>query len=324
MTRFPLILLLSVLMSCAGMIENGPPRGSGTSPESKEQFVLPEVSGETRLVFERTLGDNLEINSPRGLSFGIDGTLYLCDRENSSILRIGSDGETVSSFSGLDSRTERRFLPSDVSVSGGIEIYALDSVNSRILRLDRNLKNAYTVYQPDSGEDQFGIFGKFGGLAFDQTSGDLFVTDTDNGAVVRIDMLGGNIHTSGKFGSERLSLREPLGLDTGADGSIYIADRGNAAVGILPHFGGALSFIGGGMLEAPVDVAVLSNDRIIAADKRGVVIFDRTGTPLAIAGYGTDREMSPRSVAFFGGKIYISDAASSRVLEYSIREKSAP
>ncbi|MFC1490315.1 NHL repeat-containing protein [Candidatus Latescibacterota bacterium] len=320
MTRFLLLSIVTVFISCAGTGERG--STPGISPEPAKPFVLPKVSGEIELVFERTLGGNIDIKSPWGLSFGIDGTLYLCDRDNSSILRIEPSGEIVSSFSGFDSRTERLFLPSDVSVSGGIEIYALDSVNSRILRLDRNLKNAYAVYQPDSGGDRsMATFGTFGGLAFDQTSGDIFVTDRDNGTVIRIDMLGGNIHTSGKFGSERMSLSEPLGLDVDGDGALYIADRANGAVGILSHFGGTLSFIGGDILEAPVDVAVLPDSRFIAADTRGVMIFDKAGNPLTLAGYGTDREMSPRSVAYSDGKIYISDALSSSVLVYGIEGK---
>ncbi|MFC1538373.1 NHL repeat-containing protein [Candidatus Latescibacterota bacterium] len=316
MIRFLLLSLFTVFMSCVGM------SGKNAMTELSKPFEPPKASGEIRLVFEKMIGGNTDVKSPWGISFGIDGTLYLCDRDNSRILRIDQNGKIISAFSGFDSRTEKRFLPSDVSVSGGIEIYALDSVNSRILRLDRNLKNAYTVYSPDSGSERSpATFGTFGGLAFDKTSGDIFVTDRDNGTVVRIDMLGGNIHTSGRFGAERLSLREPLGLDVGANGSICIADRGNAAVGVLPHFGGKLSFTGRNLLEAPVDVAVLPDGRIIVADRQGVLMLDSSGTPLALAGYGTDRDMSPRSVAFYGGKIYISDAHSVQILVYSIQEK---
>lgn len=311
-----LLFILLITVSCAGTIEKR------YSPEPRQRSlkpsVLPKVSGDINLDFIGTLGDDINIKSPWGISFGIDGTLYLCDRDKSSIIRLDSDGNIVSQFSGFDSRTERIFLPIDISVSGGIEIYVLDSANSRVLRFDRNLKNAYAIYQPDSDKKRF--FGTFNGLAFDKISGDIFITDRDNSNVIRIDMLGGNIHTTGEFGSEKLSLREPAGMDVANDGTIFIADREYGAVAILPHFGAELTFIGEDTLEAPIDVAVLSGDLIAVADKRGVLILNRKGIPQASAGFGVDREMTPRSVAFFEGNLYISDARSGSILVYKIEK----
>jgi len=317
MIRFTLLTILLTTVSCTGAIEKS--SSPEIMPEPSKSFILPQVSGDINLTFEGILGDNINIKSPWGISLGIDGTLYVCDRDNSSIIRFDRKGNVISQFSGLDSRTERLFLPIDVSVSGGIEIYALDGANSRILRLDRNLKNAYAIYKPDSDEER--LFGSFSGLAFDKKSGDIYVTERNNGTVVRIDMLGGNIHTTGKFGSEKISLREPLGLDVADNGTIYIADRGYGAVGVLHHFGAVLSFIGENNLEAPVDVAVLSGDLVAVADKRGVIILDHSGKPEALAGYGMDREISPRSVAFFEGNLYISDAYSSSILVYKLEDK---
>jgi len=311
----PFILIIAV--SCSGIIERRATLESGQ--KSLKPLVLPKVSGYLKLTFVKTLGNNLNIKSPWGISFGIDGTLYICDRDNSSIIRLDSNGNIISRFSGFDSRTERLFLPIDVSVSGGIEIYALDSANSRVLRFDRNLKNAYAIYEPDF--DKKRLFGTLNGLAFDKISGDIFITDRDNGTVIRIDMLGGNIHTTGEFGSEKLSLRKPAGLDVADDGTIFIADREYGTVAILPHFGAELTFIGKDTLEAPVDVAVLPDNLVAVADRRGVLILNRTGIPQVLAGFGMDREMTPRSVAYLDGYIYISDVQSASVLVYKIEKK---
>ncbi len=314
--RLVLLLILFAAVSCTGAIDRISPHEQGY--KYSKPFTVPDVSGDIKLTFIGTLGKNANIKSPWGISFGIDGTLYLCDRDNSSIIRLDRSGNIISQFSGFDSRTERLFLPIDVSVSGGIEIYVLDSANSRVLRFDRNLKNAYAFYQPYS--DKKGLFGTFNGLAFDKTSGEIFITDRDNGTVIRIDMLGGNIQTTGKFGSEKLSLREPAGLDVADDGTIYIADREYGAVGILHHFGAELMFKGKDKLEAPVDVAVLPGDFIAVADKRGVLILNLAGIPQALAGYGIDREMTPRSVAFFDGCLYVSDVQSASILVYRIEK----
>ena len=185
-----------------------------------------------------------------------------------------------------------------------------------MLRFDRNLKNAYAIYKPKSDDKK--LFSAFSGIAFDKTSGDLFITDRNNGTVIRIDMLGGNIHTAGGFGSEKLSFRDPAGLDVSSNGEIFIADKGNGAVAMLHHFGAEIKFIGKDILEAPVDVAVLPNELIAVADKGGVILFSRDGIPKAMAGFGVDRKINPRSVAYSEGKLYISDAYSASILVYRI------
>ncbi len=308
MIRRICLLLVFTTLSCTSALKS----------ESPQSTVLPKVSGERKLTFIGTFGNNLNIKSPWGISFGIDGTLYVCDRDNSSIIRIDSDGNVISRFNGFDSRTERLFMPIDVSVSGGIEIYALDGANSRVLRFDRNLRNAYTIYKPYSDENK--LFSTLSGIDFDKISGDLFISDRNNGTVIRIDMFGGNIHTSGGFGSEQTSLRDPAGLDVASDGKLFIADREYGAIAEIHHFGAEIRFIGKGILEAPVDVTVLPEGGIAAADRRGILLFSGEGIPQALAGYGTDREMHPRSIAYSEGKLYISDAHSASILVYKINK----
>ena len=306
MIRHICVFIAFITLSCAGTLKK----------ESPQPPVPPNVSGELKLTFIGTFGNNLNIKSPWGISFGIDGTLYVCDRDNSSIIRVDREGNVISRFNGFDSRTERLFLPIDVSVSGGIEIYALDGANSRVLRFDRNLKNAYAIYKPDPDENK--LFSTLSGIVFDKTSGDLFITDRNNGTVIRIDMLGGNIHTAGGFGSEQFSFRDPAGLDVASDGKLFIADREYGAVAVLHHFGAEIRFIGKGILEAPVDVALLPEENIAVADRRGIMLFSSEGISQALAGYGMDREMNPRAVAYSDGKLYISDAHSASILVYKI------
>ena len=317
MMRFVSLLLLLFVISCAGTVEKK--SSSESHKQSSENYKIPEVSGDVTLTFLKEIGSSINIKSPWGISFAVDGTLYICDRDNSSIIRIDKDGKVLSQFSGFDSRTESLFFPLDISISGGIEVYALDSANSRVLRFDRNLKNAYTIYKTDS--EKGSIFGTFNGLAFDKISGDLFVTDRNNGTVIRIDMFGGNVHSSGSFGSEKFSLQMPAGLDVSDNGTLYIADRGGGAVAVSSHFGAPLKFIGGNSLEAPIDVSVLPDDLIAVADKKGVVILSTEGSVKALAGFETDRTMSPRSVAFSDSSLYISDARSSSILVYTIGKK---
>ena len=297
-------------VSCAGPVERIP-----SVPELRN-VTPPAVSGSARLVYDGTLGKKGDIRSPWGISFGIDGTLYVCDRDKSSIVRLNSEGEIISRFDSYTNRTERLYAPIDVCSSSGIEVYAVDASNSRVLRFDRNLKNGFTIYR--GGLQEVRLFGSFNGLAYDRISGDLYITDRDAGTVIRIDMLGGSIRSLGGFGSERKSFGEPAGLDIDADGVLYIADTENGSVAVVRKFGSTIDFIGEGVLDAPVDATVMPDGRIAVADRNGIVILSSTGIAEACAGFGEDREMLPRSVAFSDGKVFVSDGHSASILVYRV------
>ena len=316
MNRFFLTALLLIFMfcSCSGMVEKEKLSGKKTSP--KPQLVPPLVTGEMRLTYIKSLGKTAGIVSPWGISFGVDGTLYVCDRDRSSIIRLDSEGNSISRFSGSGSRTERLYSPVDICSTGGLAIYAVDAANSRVLRFDRNLKHSYVLYKKDSAENR--LFSSFSGLAFDKTTGDLFITDRDTGALIRIDMLGGTIKSMGAFGSGKESFQEPAGLDVSDDGTIFIADKDAGAVAILSYFGAKIRHIESKVLESPVDVAVLPDGTIAVACRNGVLVLSARGVPLGMAGYGKDRTMSPRSVAYSEGKLYISDGISGSILVYKI------
>jgi DNA-binding beta-propeller fold protein YncE len=274
----------------------------------------PSVTGAVRLAFLGAFGK--EKISPWGMSFGADGTLYVCDRDHASVIRMDGEGKVISRFNGLESRVERMFAPTDVCASGGIDIYVLDGANSRILRLDRDLRNAFVVY--DGATEEKNRFSTFNGMAYDRESGDLYLTNGSDGSLVRMDMISKTVSATGVFGSEKKSLLEPVGLDVDKDGALMIADRKYGAVAVMSHFGADIRYIGKNVLEAPVDVAVLPQNRLAVADRSGVVIMTRTGTAEALAGYGVDRQMAPRSVAYREGKLYISDALSGSVLVYKL------
>jgi hypothetical protein len=255
--------------------------------------------------------------APVGLSAGIDSTLYLCWTEPARIARIDHSGAILSSFNGIDSRTGSVFRPVDLSVAGGVEVYVLDSGSSRILRLDRNLKNALTVYAAPSGRER--MFGSFRGLAFERTTGDLYVSDRDTGSIKRIDMLGGNIQTSGGFGSEQTSLIDPAGIDCSTDGAIYVADAGTGAIAVQNHFGAAIRFIGRGRLGTPVDVAVLNNGYMAAACRDRVVVLDINGTIIASTESINSLLLEPQAVAFFDNTLYVSDRHSHSIVVFAVR-----
>jgi DNA-binding beta-propeller fold protein YncE len=279
----------------------------------------PPTTGEISLEYVRSFGAEAGIRSPWGISFGVDGTLYVCDRDRSSVVRLDTDGAPLARYSGSGTRVERLYAPIDICSTAGMAVYAIDSADSRVLRFDRNLKNSYVMYRKDFSGNR--LFGTLNGIAFDKISGDMYVTDRDTGSLIRIDMLGGSIASRGSFGSSKESFREPAGLDVSQEGVIYVADRGDGVVAVLENFGANIRHIGRDILEAPVDVAVIPETGIAVADRNGVVMLSPDGAALGSAGYGIDRSLAPRSVTLGEQGLYVSDGVTNTILIYRIVRK---
>ncbi len=322
--RLPVSIAATVLMatalSCTGVTPErsgaARPAGEGTASEVAVAMTPPPaVTGSVVLEDVGIFGGAAAFRTPWGLSFGVDGTLYVCDRDRARIVRLGTDGAVLSTFSGFSSRIERLYAPVDVTSSGGIPVYAVDAAGAAVLRFDRNLRNAYIIYRRNPEEAR--LFGTFAGLAYDADSGDLYIADQDAGAILRLDMLGG-VMERGTFGAGAKPLREPAGLAVGQDGAVYVADAGIGAVGVFANYSAPVRFIGGDVLEAPVDVAVLPDGLLAVADARGIVVMDAKGTALGRAGFGEGRDLSPRGVAYRDGRLYVSDLAARAVVVYTV------
>ena len=161
-------------------------------------------------------------------------------------------------------------------------------------------------------------------LAFD-ANGDLFVADSGIPAVFEIP----NVGTTGAFTAGTQStligatipvggetLKEPAGLAVGPDGTLYIADTGNArVVAFNPQtgFGGVTAAASG--LVSPKGLAVDASGDIYVADSGapGVFVFSATGVETA-AGTVTG-VTEPVGVAVdASGSILIADAITGNIV----------
>ena len=307
--RWFLILIGCLASACAG--------GYGGAP-GELNVQPPPVSGEVKLSFIKMIGLSSGLRSPAGLSLAIDGTLYVCDPGNSSIIRLDPYRGELSRYEGGLSRSGRLFSPVDVSATDGLTVYAVDASGSRLFRFDRNLRNAYPVL--DAELDGGGLFGAFNGLAYDRSTGDIYLTDADAGGVIRIDSFGRDFQSMGYFGSGERSMNQPAGIAVSLDGIVYIADPAAGNIVRMSRSGSDIVYLGEGVLVNPVDVAIIENTGIAVADRDGVVILSDEGVALGVTGFGTDRLMAPRAVEFGGGSLYVSDGLSGVVLVYGVEQ----
>ena len=191
------------------------------------------------------------------------GNLYIVDQQNQRIRRIGADGiiDTIAGtgtpgFSGDEGPALEAELHwgfgSNPNPSGGItyandKLYIADSVNHRIRVMDLVSGTIDTL----AGSGVEGFSGD-GGPAVEAAlnnphdleigpEGDLYIADTDNGAVRAIDLQSGIIRTvvgTGELGlteeeglpATETQLRRPFGIAFDVDGNLFVMDTLNSRI----------------------------------------------------------------------------------------------
>lgn len=221
--------------------------------------------------------ENTRLRFPSSVAFGPDGLLYMIDAGNDRIRRILADG-TIETFAGdgmqgwngdgqhrLMTRFSFPLGTGDDAEPGGAlafgpdgNLYVADFQNHRVRMIDMNDGIVTTVagsYVPPNDVTEFpppaGAFSGDGGLALDAElsfprdiafapDGTLFISDTMNDRVRRVDPVTGVITTIAGtgvrgFGGDHgpaleADLDRPAGLAVGPDGNLYIADQWNHAI----------------------------------------------------------------------------------------------
>ncbi|MGA2267161.1 MAG: hypothetical protein ABSH44_01705 [Bryobacteraceae bacterium] len=200
------------------------------------------------------------LSSPSGLAFDIAGNLYIADRGNSLIRKVGPDGiiqsvagSGVAGFSGDGgpATAARIAFPDGVAIDPLGIIYIADTVNHRIRKVTTD-----GLIQTIAGSGSYGASGDGGpasqallinprALAFD-LDGSLLIADssahmvrriTPAGLMQRVSGTGAPGHTGD--GGPAISAQDwtPWGLAVDAAGNILIGDTGTYSIRIVDRSG---------------------------------------------------------------------------------------
>ena len=262
---------------------------------------------------------------PEAVEVDGSGALYIADRDNHRIRRVDAAG-TITTVAGTGERgysgdggpaVEARLdSPYDVVVDGAGALYIADRGNYRIRRVDTSgtITTVAGTGEPgfggDEGPAEEARLNNTEGVAVDG-SGNLYIADSGNRRVRRVDTAGTISTVAGNGGSGfggdggpavMASLNHPAGVAVDGLGDLYIAEsrehmihRVDASGTITtvagtgePGFGGD----GGPAVEAqfggPVSVAVDSTGALYIADtlNRRIRRVDPGGTITTVAGIG--------------------------------------
>jgi len=226
--------------------------------------------------------------------------------------------------------------PHGIKIGPDGSIYVADSGNHRIQRFTADGQFVATWGQHSTIETEVGTprgFNEPWDIAV-ASDGTMYVADTWNHRIQKLDAEGNPITTWGLFGQYSLddtlgqsAFYGPRGVATGPDGRIYVADTGNKRIQVFETDGQfAFQWGGGGVLEGyldePVGIAVDPGGAVYVADtwNRRVQVFDKDGAFLQqwpITGWDTELpDEKPYLAVDADGYVYVTDPGHYRVLVF--------
>lgn len=248
------------------------------------------------------------LDSPQGLAVGASG-LYIADTHNHRVRRVDLASGIITTVAGgstagaggdhgpANAATLDR--PVAVALDAAGDLFIADSESHRVRRVDAVTSIITTVagegtqgYAGDEGQAGSALLDSPQGLAVD-ANGNLYLSDTHNHRIRRIDGATGKITTvagTGAFGyagdvgpavSARLAL--PQGLSIDAQGDVYIADAANHRVRRIDAASGVMSTVAGDGTQGfagdggAAGSAALDSPRSTALSPEGLVTFADTG-----------------------------------------------
>ncbi len=223
-------------------------------------------------------------------ALGIDpfGVMYVADAGRDVVYAMNASGERLAVLGGPGSREGAFDDPAGVDPTNGLMLYVADAGNRRIQILSRSGAWLGAIPMARSGEDGAArvTYRRQDAAASDYASGipaavatspanEMFVVDVDRGVIRKWDQDRRPAGVIGDASAGPGALLEPVDIAVGAEGLLYVADRGAESLMVYDQYGTFARSIGGGL--AGLSAVVATDDRVYAALERSLVAYDVTG-----------------------------------------------
>jgi uncharacterized protein (TIGR03437 family) len=246
-------------------------------------------------------GDTGELYFPRGVAFDAAGNLFIADEENDRVMRLPAGsaimveaGNGNQGFGGDGGQANQATLnsPNGVAVDTAGNVYIADTGNSRVRMVDPNgiittlAGNGNPLFLGDNAPAKNAQLNP-NDVALD-TSGNLYVADTLNNRIRKINLTSKVITTVAGIGSPGYSgdggpatsaqLKLPTSMTVDAAGNLYIADNGNSVIRRVSATTGVITTIAGNgksvfNVESGTALGVSIDPTRVAVDASGAVYF---------------------------------------------------
>ena len=252
---------------------------------------------------------------PNGVVVAADGTVYVSENGNNVIRRIRRSGSSITvdtyagNFNTVDNVDKQKALnstkvgldgfhdgpligaefrlPDDMVIAPDGSIYVADAGNHAIRRLRNGVVETIAGNGVPGFADGVGPNTRFNtptGLALSLDGRTLYVADTNNHRVRRIDLTTGRVGTLAGNGGAGLSdgppgeavFNQPIGLAVDVDGTVYVSEVNNNDIRRVDTQGNVTTLAGTGnnkFREGAGSFATFAGPRGLAIDRQRGILY---------------------------------------------------
>jgi hypothetical protein len=199
----------------------------------------------------------------KGTSIDVDlnGFLFIVDRDRCTLRQFVNDTGLVREIGGPGWDNNQFDQPGGMWARNGIDVFVADYGNHRIQRFDRSLNYvaSLSTRENDNPDERFGYPTD---VAVSRL-GDLFICDTENTRIVKVNRFSQVERTFGGFDAGKGRLNTPTQLEVGPRDHVYVLDL--QRIMMYDTFGNYVGELAGGFFKKPA---------CLYADMDGVVVCD--------------------------------------------------
>jgi len=214
-----------------------------------------------------------------GSSLDVDlyGSVYVLNAEKATLTLLDRDLMTITVIGQPGWDNGRFDKPAAVWARNGMDIFVADYGNHRIQRFDRAMSfvSSLSTHDSDEPEQRFG----FPTDVSLSRLGDLFICDSENQKVVKVNRLNKVEKSFGGFDAGKGRLNSPTRLEIGPSDQVYVLDAPRVLV--FDTFGNFLREMYQGVFVHPTEICA-DNERVMVLDGRRLYCFDADERPLGV------------------------------------------
>lgn len=178
-----------------------------------------------------------QLDAPRGVAIGADGSIYVADSRNHRIQRFAEDGTLMNSWGSfadiLSGEAPQGTFnePWGIAIGPDGSVYVTDTWNHRVQKFTAEGDFITMWGYFGAAENPDGFWGPRGIIVDDENR--VYIADTGNKRVAVFDSNGNFLTQFGEAGFDLGQLDEPVGLAMGLNGEIYISDTWNQRIQVF-------------------------------------------------------------------------------------------
>jgi len=244
--------------------------------------------------------------------------IYVVDSGNNRVQKFDNDGNYLSQFGSAGSGDGQFATPLGIVIDNNNNIYVADSGNNRIQKFNSSGGYIGEFGSTGSGDGQFSYPT---GMGLD-SSGNIYVADTGNSRIQKFNSSGNYLSQFGSYGSESGQFDGPVSVEVSVLNRIYVSDQVNNRVQVFNMDGAYQGQLNDINTPTGLDSDAQGNIYVASGGSNNVQLYDPNGGLIQEYGsFGSgDGEFNfPGSVNLDGnGNIFVGEYLGNRIQKFSL------